>query len=194
MKRQASSTPPIIPLPSDTPHLHQHVFLPPMAWSASRKRAFRRGRARPHAQASRSCFPHYKCTTKLLPILHLHEEVADSQLPEASPRTTFALQSCQFGGQLPWEYYICTAKWPVLHNKHFVRDFLQKSHVKCKTSISYETCSKTCTSSLKNEGFVRDSSKTHASSLQNECSYETSSRLTRQSLQNQRFVRDFLQR
>ena len=61
-----------------------------------------------------------------------------------------------------------------LKNERFVRDFLQKSHVKspkrafrtrlppkvtlrgCKTSVSYETSSKSHASSLKNERFVRD--------------------------------------
>ena len=59
-------------------------------------------------------------------------------------------------------------------NERFVRDFLQKSHVKspkrafrtrlppkvtlrgCKTSVSYETSSKSHASSLKNERFARD--------------------------------------
>ena len=61
-----------------------------------------------------------------------------------------------------------------LKNERFVRDFLQKSHVKspkrafrtrlppkvtlrgCKTSVSYETSSKSHASSLKNERFARD--------------------------------------
>ena len=61
-----------------------------------------------------------------------------------------------------------------LQNERFVRDFLQKSHVKSpkrafrtrlppkvtrqvsKTTVSYETSSKTHTSSLQNERFVRD--------------------------------------
>ena len=61
-----------------------------------------------------------------------------------------------------------------LKNERFVRDFLQKSHVKSpkrafrtrlppkvtrqvsKTSVSYETSSKSHTSSLQNERFVRD--------------------------------------
>ena len=61
-----------------------------------------------------------------------------------------------------------------LQNERFVRDFLQKSHVKSpkrafrtrlppkvtrqvsKTSVSYETSSKSHTSSLQNERFVQD--------------------------------------
>ena len=57
-----------------------------------------------------------------------------------------------------------------LQNEHFARDFLQKSHVKTfrtrllpkftrqvsKTSVSYETSSKTHASSLQNKRFVRD--------------------------------------
>ena len=61
-----------------------------------------------------------------------------------------------------------------LQDERFVRDFLQKSHVEspkrafrtrlppkvtlrgCKTSVSYETSSKSHASSLKNERFARD--------------------------------------
>ena len=61
-------------------------------------------------------------------------------------------------------------------NEHFVRDVLQKSHVKSQTSISYETSSKKVTCQV---------SKTSVS-------YETSSKSHTSSLQNERFVRDVL--
>ena len=79
----------------------------------------------------------------------------------------------------------------------------------CKTSVSYETSSKTHASSLKNERFVRDFlQKSHVKSPKRafrtrlppkvtcqapktSVSYETSSKLTCQSLQNERFARDF---
>ena len=83
-----------------------------------------------------------------------------------------------------------------LKNEHFVRDFLQKSHVKSpkrafrtrlppkvtrqvsKTSISYdsyETSSKSHTSSLQNERFVRDFLKnSHVKVCKTSVSYETS--------------------
>ena len=82
-----------------------------------------------------------------------------------------------------------------LKNERFVQDFLQKSHVKSpkrafrtrlppkvtrqvsKTSVSFETSSKSHMSSPQNERFVRDFLK-----------------LTCQSLQNDRFARDFLQK
>ena len=83
----------------------------------------------------------------------------------------------------------------------------------CKTSVSFETCSKSHASSLQNERFVRDFlQKSHTSSLQNERfvrdflqklhvkspkrAFRTRlpQKLTRQSLQNERFVRDFLQK
>ena len=83
-----------------------------------------------------------------------------------------------------------------LQDERFVRDFLQKSHVEspkrafrtrlppkvtlrgCKTSVSYETSSKSHT---------RQVSKTSVS-------HETSSKSHTSSLQNERFVRDFLQK
>ena len=84
-----------------------------------------------------------------------------------------------------------------LQDELFVRDFLQKSRVKSqkrafrtrlppkvtrqvsKTSISYETSSKSHMSSPQNERFVRDL---------------IPRKLTCQSLQNERFARDFLQK
>ena len=82
-----------------------------------------------------------------------------------------------------------------LKNEHFVRDFLQKSHVKSqkrafrtrlppkvtsqvsKTSVSYETSSKSHTSSLQNERFVRDFLKnSHVKVCKTSVSHETSSR------------------
>ena len=83
-----------------------------------------------------------------------------------------------------------------LQNEHFVRDFLKKSHVKSpkrafrtrlphkvtrqvsKTSVSYETSSKTHTSKSAKRAFRT----------------RLPQKLTRQSLQNERFVRDFLQK
>ena len=135
----------------------------------------------------------------------------------------------------------------VSKTERFVRDLLQKSHVKSpkrafstrlppkvtrqvsKTSVSYETSSKSHTSSLQNERFVRDFPKSHASSLKNDrfvrdflqkshvespkrafrtrpppkvtlrgcktsVSYETSSKSHASSLKNERFVRDLLQK
>ena len=95
----------------------------------------------------------------------------------------------------------------------FVRDFLQKSHVKSpkrafrtrlppkvtrqvsKTSISYETSSKSHTSSLQNERFVRDFlKKSHVKSPKRAFRTRLPQKLTRQSLQNERFVRDFLRK
>ena len=81
-----------------------------------------------------------------------------------------------------------------------------------KTSASYETSSKSHTSSLQNERSYETSSKSHVSSLQNERfvrdflqksrvkspkrAFRTRlpPKLTRQSLQNEDFVRDFLQK
>ena len=115
-----------------------------------------------------------------------------------------------------------------LQNERFVRDFLQKSHVKSpkrafrtrlppkvtrqvsKTSVSYETSSKSHASSLQNERFVRDFlQKSHVKSpkrafrtrlppkvtrqvSKTSVSYETSSKSHTSWLQNERFVRDFL--
>ena len=117
-----------------------------------------------------------------------------------------------------------------LQNERFVRDFLQKSHVKSpkrafrtrlppkvtrqvsKTSVSYETSSKSHTSSLQNEHFVRDFlQKSHVESpkrafrtrhppkvtlrgCKTSVSYETSSKSHASSLKNERFARDFLQK
>ena len=82
----------------------------------------------------------------------------------------------------------------------------------CKTSVSYETSSKSHASSLKNERFARDSPKSHTSSLKNERfvrdflqkshvkspkrAFRTRlpQKFTCQSLQNERFARDFLQK
>ena len=77
----------------------------------------------------------------------------------------------------------------------FVRDFLQKSHVKSpkrafrtrfppkvtcqvsQTSVSYETSSKSHASSLQNERFVRDFlQKSHVKVCKTSISYETSSK------------------
>ena len=82
-----------------------------------------------------------------------------------------------------------------LQNERFARDFLQKSHVKsakrafrtrlppkvtrqvCKTSVSYETSSKSHTSCLQNEGFVRDLLKnSHVKVCKLNVSHETSSK------------------
>ena len=82
-----------------------------------------------------------------------------------------------------------------LKTEHFVRDVLQKSHVKSqkqafrtrlppkvtrqvsKTSVSYETSSKSHTSSLQNERFVRDVLKnSHVKVCKTSVSYETSSK------------------
>ena len=112
----------------------------------------------------------------------------------------------------------------------FVRDFLQKSRVKSpkrafrtrlppkvtrqvsKTSVSYETSSKSHTSSLQNERFVRDflqksrvkspkrafrtrlPPKVTRQVSKTSVSYKTSSKSHTSSLQNERFVRDFLQK
>ena len=82
-----------------------------------------------------------------------------------------------------------------LKNERFARDFLQKSHVKSpkrafrtrlpqkvtrqvsKTSVSYETSSKSHTSSLQNERFVRDFLKnSHVKVCKTTASNETSSK------------------
>ena len=66
----------------------------------------------------------------------------------------------------------------------------------CKTSVSYETSSKSHTSSLQNERFVRDFlQKSHVKSPKRAFRRtRLPQKLTRQSLQNERFVRDFLQK
>ena len=93
----------------------------------------------------------------------------------------------------------------------FVRDFLQKSRCEAarrafrtrlppkvtrqvsKTSVSYETSSKSHTSSLQNERFVRDFlQKSHVKSPKRAFRTRLPQKLTCQSLQNERFVRDFL--
>ena len=103
-----------------------------------------------------------------------------------------------------------------LQDERFVRDFLQKSRVKSqkrafrtrlppkvtrqvsKTSVSYETSSKSHASSLKNEHFVRFVrdflKKSHVKSPKRTLRTRLPQKLTRQSLQNERFVRDFLQK
>ena len=82
-----------------------------------------------------------------------------------------------------------------LQNELFVRDLLQKSHVKSprrafrtrlppkitcqvsQTSVSYETFSKSHVSSLQNERFVRDFLKSsHVKVCKTSVSYETSSK------------------
>ena len=92
-----------------------------------------------------------------------------------------------------------------------MRDFLQKSRFEAarrafrarlppkvtrqvsKTSVSYETSSKSHTSSLQNERFVRDFlKKSHVKSPKR--ASRLPQKLTCQSLQNERFVRDFLQK
>ena len=82
----------------------------------------------------------------------------------------------------------------------------------CKTSVSYETSSKSHASSLKNERFARDFlQKSHVKSpkrafrtrlppkvtlrgCETSVSYETSSKSHASSLKNERFARDFLQK
>ena len=100
-----------------------------------------------------------------------------------------------------------------LQDERFVRDFLQKLRVKSqkrafrtrrppkvtrqvsKTSISFETSSKSHTSSLQNERFVRDIlKKSHVKSPKRAFRTRHPQKLTRQSLQNERFVRDILQK
>ena len=63
----------------------------------------------------------------------------------------------------------------------------------CKTSVSFETSSKSHASSLKNERFVRDFlQKVTRQVSKTSVSYETSSKSHMSSPQNERFVRDFL--
>ena len=63
----------------------------------------------------------------------------------------------------------------------------------CKTSVSYETSSKSHASSLKDERFVRDFlQKVTRQVSQTSVSYETSSKSHMSSPQNERFARDFL--
>ena len=65
----------------------------------------------------------------------------------------------------------------------------------CKTSVSYETSSKSHTSSPQNERFVRDFlQKSHVKSPKRAFRTRLPHKLTCQSLQNERFVRDFLQK
>ena len=82
----------------------------------------------------------------------------------------------------------------------------------CKTSVSYETSSKSHASSLKNERFVRDflqkshvkspkrafrtrlPPKSHVKSPKRAFRTRLPQKLTCQSLQNERFARDFLQK
>ena len=64
-----------------------------------------------------------------------------------------------------------------------------------KTSVSYETSSKSHTSSLQNERFVRDFlQKSHVKSPKRAFCRRLAQKLTCQSLQNERFARDFLQK
>ena len=95
----------------------------------------------------------------------------------------------------------------------FVRDFLQKSRCEAarrafrtrlppkvtrqvsKTSVSYETSSKSHTSSLQNERFVRDFlQKSRVKSPKRAFRSRLPQKLTCQSLPNEDFVRDFLQK
>ena len=99
-----------------------------------------------------------------------------------------------------------------LQDERFVRDFLQKSRVEspkrafrtrlppnvtlrgCKTSVSYETSSKSHASSLKNERFVRDFLQKYVKSPKRAFRTRLPPKVTCQSLQNERFARDFLQK
>ena len=64
-----------------------------------------------------------------------------------------------------------------------------------KTSVSYETSSKSHTSSLQSERFVRDFlKKPHVESPKRAFRTRLPQKLTCQSLQNERFIRDFLQK
>ena len=63
----------------------------------------------------------------------------------------------------------------------------------CKTSVSYETSSKSHASSLKHERFVRDFLQKSRQVSKTSVSYETASKSHMSSPQNERFVRDFLE-
>ena len=114
-------------------------------------------------------------------------------------------------GTLLWDTFVGHSCGTLLLGTLFVRDFLQKSRCEAarrafrlrlppkvtrqvsKTSISYETSSKSHTSSLQNERFVRDFlQKSHVKAPKRAFRTRLPQKQTRQTLQNERFVRDFL--
>ena len=114
---------------------------------------------------------------------------------------------------LLWDTLVGPSCGTLLWGTLFVRDFLQKSRCEAarrafrtrlppkvtrqvsKTSVSYETSSKSHTSSLQNERFVRDFlQKSHVKSPKRAFCTRLPQKLTCQSLQNERFARDFLQK
>ena len=154
--------PPIIPLTSDTPRLHQHVSHSPVA--------------RRHAN-----------TLPTKPTLRVCETSVSyetfSKVMRTVSKTSVSYETSS------------KSRASSLEDERFVRDFLHKSCVKSpkqafrtrpppkvtrqvsKTSVSYETSSKTHTSSLHNERFVRDFLKnSHVKVCKTSVSYETSTK------------------
>ena len=126
--------PPISPLTSDTPRLRQHVSRSPVAWrhvnALSTKAAQVRKALRHHERnfATRSAR-----TLEAFP----------TRLP---PKEAYSLQN---------ERFVSPAS--SLQDEHFVRDLLQKSHVKSpKRAVSTRLPQKLTCQSLQNERFIRD--------------------------------------
>ena len=81
-----------------------------------------------------------------------------------------------------------------LQDERFVRDFLQKSHVK-SPKRAFRTRLPPNITSLQNERFVRDFlQKSHVKSPKRAFRTRLPPKVTCQSLQNERFARDFLQK
>ena len=231
-QRHAAFTPACFALPSGT---------------APRKRTFHQGRANAHGAAtSRTSCRHTvrrpleaNVAPDTTDTPRLHQHVSRSQVarrhanafPTKAAQIPMALRhyECNFATgsahrleafrtRRPPKYTRTVSKTSVsyetsskshassLQDERFVRDFLQKSRVQspkrafrarlppkvtlrvCKTSVSYETCSKSHTCQVcKTSVSCETSSKSHTSSLQNE-------HFARDFLQNERFVRDFLQK
>ena len=162
--------PPIIPLTSNTPRLHQHVSRSPVA--------------RRHANT-------LPTKAAQVPMALRHHEC------NFATRSAHTLEAFRTR-RLQNERFVETSSKShasSLQDERFVRDFLQKSRVKSpkrafrtglppkvtrqvsKTSVSYETSSKSHTSSLQNERFVRDFLKnSHVKVCKTSVSYETSSK------------------
>ena len=111
-------------------------------------------------------------------------------------------------GTLLWDTFVGHSCGTLLLGTLFVRDFLQKSRCEAArrafppsvtrqvstTSISYETSSKSHTSSLQNERFVRDFlQKSHVKAPKRAFRTRLPQKVRHvKALQNERFVRDFL--
>ena len=153
MKQTYHIIPQIIPLTSDTPRLRHTV----LRSTAPRKRTFHQGCANPNGTAtSRTSCRHTVCP-------HTRRRAFRTRLP---PKVTRQVSKTSASFDTSSKSHASR-----LQDERFVRDFLQKSHVKSpklafrtrlpqkvtrqvsKTSVSYETSSKTHTSKSAKRAF-----------------------------------------